>query len=138
MKRIASLLTGFLVCAAAACAPVQPSLPTQSPPPAPTATQTAPNPIFLDSIELLTLESAPPQFTLSLRGRLSTPCHQLKIEVQPPDAQNQIMVSVSSFSKAEICAQMIQPFEQNLALGSFPAGHYTVWVNGKLAAEFDA
>jgi hypothetical protein len=32
---------------------------------------------------------------------------------------------------------MLRPFEQEINLGGFPAGHYTVFVNGKPVGEFD-
>ena len=93
----------------------------------------------LNSSELLTLESSPLQFTLALKGSLPTPCNQLRVDVSPPDSENKIIVDVYSVVKAdEICAQVVEPFEENVPLGSFPAGHYTLWVNGELVTEFDA
>jgi len=95
--------------------------------------------VYLDSMELLTLESYPLQFMLALKGNLPTPCNQLRVDVSPPDSENKILVDVYSVAQADmICAQMLQPFEENFPLGSFPAGHYTLWVNGKMIAEFDA
>jgi hypothetical protein len=32
---------------------------------------------------------------------------------------------------------LLTPQEMNISLGSFPAGHYTVWVNGQQVGEFD-
>ena len=94
---------------------------------------------YLDSMELLTMESYPLQFSLALKGALPTPCHKLKVNVAPPDAQNKIRADVYSISDPNmVCAQVLQPFEENFPLGSFPAGHYTLWVNGKQVAEFDA
>jgi hypothetical protein len=94
---------------------------------------------FIDSIELLTLESYPLQFSLALTGSLPTPCHQLRVTVNPPDAEKNIYVEVYSVTAPDaICATMLQPFTENVPLGSFPAGHYTVWVNGEKVAEFDA
>jgi hypothetical protein len=94
---------------------------------------------YLDSAELLTLESYPLQFTLLLRGSLPTPCHQLQVDVKPPDAENNIRVEAYSLADPNrICAQVLKPFEENLPLGSFPAGRYILWVNGEKLAEFDA
>jgi hypothetical protein len=36
-----------------------------------------------------------------------------------------------------ICVQVLEPFNVNIPLGDFPAGHYTVLVNGDMAGEFD-
>ena len=38
----------------------------------------------------------------------------------------------------EICMQVIEPFDVNIPLGSFPAGKYTLWVNGEIVAEFQS
>ena len=95
--------------------------------------------VYLDSTELLTMESYPLQFMLILRGNLPTPCHELRVAVSPPDSQNKIVVDVYSVADPNaICVQMLQPFEVNFPLGSFPAGHYTLWVNDQQTAEFDS
>jgi hypothetical protein len=95
--------------------------------------------VYLDSIDLLTMESYPLQFSLALAGNMPTPCNQLRVDVSPPNAENQILVDVYSLSTpGTICTEVLQPFSQNVPLGSFPAGHYTVWVNGEQVAEFDS
>ncbi|MDD2922621.1 MAG: hypothetical protein PHQ36_10085 [Anaerolineales bacterium] len=95
--------------------------------------------VYLDSTDLLVLESYPLQFTLTLRGNLPTPCNHLKVDVAPPDAQNKIIVDAYSLVDPNtMCAEVLQPFEENVPLGGFPTGHYFIWVNGKQVAEFDA
>jgi hypothetical protein len=95
--------------------------------------------VYLDLVELLTLEGHPLQFTLVLKGRLPTPCNQLRADISSPDVENRINVDVYSTAQADmVCAQVLEPFEENFPLGSFPAGHYTIWVNGELVAEFDS
>jgi hypothetical protein len=107
--------------------------------PVPTDSNLVRGNVFLDSTELLTLESFPLQFMLALKGSLPTPCNQLRVDISPPDPENKIVVDVYSVVEADaICAQVVEPFEENFPLGSFPAGHYTLWVNGELVAEFDA
>ena len=107
--------------------------------PTPTSSNLLRGNAYLDSAELLTLESYPLQFTLVLKGNLPTPCNQLRVDVSPPDAENKINVDVYSMTNPDrICAQMLAPFEENIPLGSFSTGHYTLWVNGELIAEFDA
>lgn len=94
---------------------------------------------FVDSVDLLTMESYPLQFMLIVSGNLPTPCNQLRVNVNPPDADNKILVEVYSVVEpGKMCAEVIQPFSQNIPLGSFPSGHYTVWINGDQVAEFDA
>ncbi len=95
--------------------------------------------VYLDSIDLLVMESYPVQFSLSLSGNLPTPCSHLRVAVSPPDGQNQIMVDVYSLAEKDIfCAEVLQPFSQNIPLGSYPTGHYTLLLNGESITEFDA
>jgi hypothetical protein len=57
----------------------------------------------------------------------------------PPDDQNQIQVEVYSVIDPEqMCIQVLEPLEANIGLGSFPSGHYTVFVNGEQVGEFDS
>lgn len=94
---------------------------------------------YVESTDLLTMESYPPQFMLVVSGDLPTPCNQLRVDVKEPDANNKIVVDVYSVVAADtMCAEVIQPFSENVPLGSFPTGHYTLWVNGEKVAEFDA
>ena len=84
-------------------------------------------------------ESYPPQISLSLEGELPTPCHELRAEIAPPDAENKIQIAVYSVvDRNEACAQVLGPVEESIDLGTFPPGHYSVWVNGELAGEFDS
>ncbi len=95
--------------------------------------------VFLDSTDLLTMESFPLQFSLMLKGSLPTPCNELRVSIGETNADGRIDLEVYSVSDPSImCAQMLQSFEQSIYLGSFPSGHYTIWVNGKQVAEFDA
>lgn len=95
--------------------------------------------VYVDSIDLLTMESYPPQFMLVITGNLPTPCNQLRVNVNPPDANNKIVVEVYSVIAPDAtCTEVLQPFEQSIPLGSFPSGHYTIWVNEEQVAEFDA
>lgn len=164
MKRFTFTLL-LLMLSVSACAPdnpidagpayPNPSYPNPSPPPPsypnPAEPQTndfSPKPgdsgmmrgaVYLDSAELLTLESFPLQFTLALKGSLPTPCNLLRVEISPPDAENKVMVDIYSvIDPARMCVQVLAPFEANVPLGSFPAGRYTLWVNGEMVAEFEA
>lgn len=94
---------------------------------------------YLDAVDVLVMESYPVQIGLSLRGSLPTPCHQLRVRVEAADAQNRIVVEVYSVAAADqVCIQVLQPFEANLNLGSYPPGHYSLWVNGEKVGEFDS
>ena len=91
---------------------------------------------FVEEMDILVLESFPPQFVLNLAGSLPTPCHQLRVEVSEPDEQDRIQVEVYSLiDPNEVCIQVLEPFEANINLGSFESGTYSVWVNGQQAGE---
>lgn len=94
---------------------------------------------YIDSNDLLTLESFPLQFMLNIKGNLPTPCNALRVLVNPPDAENKIYVDVYSvISPDKVCVQVLSPFEANVSLGSFPTGKYILFVNGIQVAEFEA
>ncbi|HSL43637.1 MAG TPA: hypothetical protein VK897_09410 [Anaerolineales bacterium] len=120
------------------------NMPTNEPQPDPFAPQPGDAPLtrgeaFLNEASLLIRESYPPQIALSLSGDLPTPCHELRVAVGAPDQENKIMVDVYSVVDPNtVCTQVIEPFEAQIELGTFPTGHYTVWVNGELAGEFDS
>jgi len=87
--------------------------------------------------DILLLESYPVQVMLSLKGTLSTPCHHLRAKVSQPDTENRIQVELYSlYDPNEICIQVLQQFETNIPLGSYPAGSYTVWLNDKQVGDF--
>jgi inhibitor of cysteine peptidase len=95
--------------------------------------------VLIDNSDLLIMESYPIQVALTLQGSLPTPCNQLRVIAKPPDEQNRIQVDVYSVIDPEqLCVQVLEPFEVNIGLGSFPIGHYSVWVNGEQIGEFDA
>ena len=95
--------------------------------------------VTIDRSELLVMESYPIQVTLVLGGSLPTPCHELRVIAKPPDEENRIQVEAYSVTDpAQLCAQALEAFEANIGLGSFQSGHYSVWVNGEKAGEFDA
>ncbi len=93
----------------------------------------------VENSELLVMESYPVQIMLVLEGNLPTPCNQLRVAANPPDVQNRIQVDVYSvFDPTQVCAQALKPFKANIGLGSFPTGHYSVWVNDEMTGEFDS
>jgi hypothetical protein len=95
--------------------------------------------VFINETNLLIRESYPPQISLSIWGDLPTPCHELRAEIASPDSENKIMVDAYSVVDPNmVCTQVLEPFEESIDLGTFPTGHYSVWVNGELAGEFDS
>jgi hypothetical protein len=94
--------------------------------------------VYLTEASLVIRESSPPQISLTVQGDLPTPCNQLRADIGEPDAENKIEVELYSVSNPnKACTQVLQPFEESIDLGTFPTGHYTVWVNGEMVGEFD-
>lgn len=95
--------------------------------------------VFINEASLVIRESYPPQVSLSIGGDLPTPCHQLRVEITSPDQENKIMVEAYSVVNPDMaCTQVIKPFQEYIDIGTFPSGHYSVWVNGERAGEFDS
>jgi hypothetical protein len=128
--------------------PPDTSVGSDSTPEEPEESQYAPRPgdeklqvgnIYINSQELLTLESYPLQFSLYVSGDLPDPCHELRFKVDPPDDNGHVQVQLYSLSNPEtVCIQVIQPFDINIPLGSFPAGEYELYLNGEKIADFQA
>ena len=95
--------------------------------------------VFIDYSELSLMESDPIQVMLTLQGSLPSPCNQLRVIARAPDEQSQIQIDVYSVVDPDkACVQVLESFEANIGLGSFPTGYYSVWVNGEMVGEFDA
>lgn len=78
----------------------------------------------------------PAQVFLVITGNLPTPCHQFAYTLGQPDAEGNLNVEVYSLVDPNAgCAQALQPFEETIDLGSFPAGSYTIWVNGEVVQQ---
>jgi hypothetical protein len=144
-----ALSVALAACAPRAETPTAPDLPTNSDTPqSPRAPDYSPQPgdvnftrdaAYINSFELLTMESSPLQFSLALKGALPTQCNKLRVQIAEPDAEKAIAVDVYSvIDPAATCTQALEPFEITVPLGSFPAGHYKIVLNGGQAAEFDA
>ena len=147
----------ILILLGAACAPLEPtpepdtavtsppveSIPTNEPSTNPFAPQpgdadlTRGN-VYINEASLIIRESFPPQISVTITGDLPTPCNQLRAEIHEPDAENKILVDVYSVvDPDQVCVQVLEPFEESIDLGTYPTGHYTVWVNDQMAGEFD-
>jgi len=94
--------------------------------------------VFIQESDLLIRESFPPQISLVFSGDLPTPCHELRAIVNPHDDENKILVDAYSLVDPNLaCIQVLEPFEASIDLGTFPSGHYTVWLNDEMVGEFD-
>lgn len=95
--------------------------------------------LFIGTTDLMLRESFPVHVALELSGELPTPCHQLRVNIEPPDRENKILLDAYTVVNPELmCIQIVKPFQVKIDLGTFPGGHYTVWVNGEQIGEFDS
>jgi hypothetical protein len=91
-----------------------------------------------DSQVVINSES-PIQVSVQLSGSLSDPCHQLRVVVSLANANHEINLEVYSvYDSSLMCITVIKPFSVNIPLGTYPSGHYTVFVNGELLGEFSS
>jgi hypothetical protein len=89
-----------------------------------------PGPVYVDSVDILCLESFPVQVHLVVRGSLPTPCHEAIFEVQ--DLGDVIDVRLWSLADADaICIQALEPFELVIPLGSYESADIPVSLNGE-------
>jgi len=95
-------------------------------------------PAYVETSELLLLESFPVQVQLQVTGALPTPCHALKWEVHGPDPEGRIDVVLFSVADPNLaCIQVLEPFEASIPLGSFESGSFTAFLNGEPAGTID-
>jgi len=91
----------------------------------------------LNQKEVLIMESYPVQISLHIAGNLPTPCHQLRVKIPNANAEGEFNIEVYSVvNPDEVCTQVLEPFEENIPLGSFPEKGYTFFVNGEKVGEY--
>ena len=87
--------------------------------------------VELTSVKIITLESDPRQFSLSIRGALPTPCHQLRVTVSQSNDRSRIDFEVYSvFDPDEICIQVLEPIAEEIPIGVLTSGESLISVNG--------
>jgi len=132
----------------AACSPIK--TPSAVPPTAGGNPSYLPQPgdvsLKRDSVEIVKTDltataSYPAQDVLTISYFTPTPCHQFRLRVSQPGIDKKISIEAYSLKKPEqVCTLMrlATPSQIGVNLGSYPAGHYTVWLNGVQVGEFDA
>jgi hypothetical protein len=88
------------------------------------------DPVYVDSTDILSLESFPVQVRLIVRGSLPTPCHQAAWDVHQTDAG----IDVTLWSTSEpgsMCVAVLEPVELSIPLGSFESADLPVTLNGE-------
>ena len=94
--------------------------------------------VFLESSDIVILESFPMQVRLNLLGNLPTPCHHLRAVVSNPEPDGDIHIEVYSVTDPEMmCVQVLHPFEAIIPIGDFTSGSYVFYVNGEPVGDLD-
>ncbi|MCB2223499.1 MAG: hypothetical protein KQH83_04900 [Actinobacteria bacterium] len=131
MRRLATVaLTGVLLFAA--CGDDAPAA-TASTTTAPTgAAPTTTDPVYVAHVEFVFLESYPVQVRAVVTGDLPTPCHEPGWTVGAAGADGRVVVDMwSSVPDPDLaCAQVLEPFEVTIDVGSFETGDYVVEIGG--------
>lgn len=91
--------------------------------------------LYVNSVELLTLESFPLQMMAIVQGDFSNGCTTYAGSEQKTDG-NVISITLIAAMPADVaCTEALVPFEENVPVDIYglPAGEYTVDVNGVTA-----
>lgn len=140
---LATVLTVMIL---AACTPAESPGDPVSPGSNPYAVQPGDSAMMEGTVRIVSAnislaESYPPQVMLHFAYFQPTPCYNLRVVTSQPDAQNRINVKayvVAEKDKPCTLMALATPLEANLNLGSFPKGHYSVWLNSAKVGEFDS
>ncbi len=115
MRRLA--LTTLLLAAPACSNPADPDLLVE--------------PIEIESVEVLVLESSPPQAQAHVRGFIGDGCSELKSVEQQRTGNSVTVTILRQRERAAICTQIAKLYDAVLRLeGSYPPGRYVLRVNG--------
>lgn len=102
--------------------------------PATTSTTTLPgdrSPAYVESVEFLFLESDPVQVQAIVTGSLPTPCHVPAWAWDTVASTAPAIIVYSTVDPEVMCAQVLEPFEQTIPIGSFETGSHVLTVNGQ-------
>ena len=95
-------------------------------------------PVFLDSAEVKEAQDQAGTALVHLKGSLPSPCHGLRAQASPPDANNRIALhAYSVFNPDRMCAGLIVFFDAILPVNGLSMdGEYVLAVNGQDTLRF--
>lgn len=139
MKRfliaVAALILLTVACADSPDEPVD-SGDRPSPTTGPSEVPADASPFFVDSTDILLMESFPVQVALRVNGNLPSPCHQPVWEVEDDGAAIHVTLATVA-ADDRVCTQVLVPTELSIPLGSYESGRRSVILNGEQVGEFD-
>ncbi len=124
MRKLA-IMTVLVALAASACWPFDTDT-ADSDEPTPSTTPVVSGPAFVEDVEFIFMESYPVQVRAIVTGNLPTPCHEVVWSLDGTDLE----IS-SAVDPGAVCAEVLEPFEVTIDVGSFESGDYTLTVNGE-------
>lgn len=136
MRCLAIVVSLLLVaCGSELDAPVDSNSPTSTSLPADPFPDDA-GQLFVDSTDILLMESFPVQVALKVTGSLPTPCHTPVWDVK--DDGSTIAVRLGSVADGDAaCIQVLEPVELSIPLGSFESGSRVITLNGEEIGDFE-
>jgi len=79
----------------------------------------------------------PSRIQVNFLGSMPSVCNELRMEVNPPDAEYRIHIEAYSLTDPNLkCENVFQQFETDILLGVYSPGRYTIWVNGNFVGDF--
>jgi hypothetical protein len=134
-----ALLTLFVVATLlVACAPAS----GETPQPGEPTNQPQGGAVYVETADLLIMESYPVQVNLHVTGNLPTPCHSFHYAYQIGSASDSLRIDVTAWSETDpaiMCTQVLAPFDESISLPMTGAadGSYSVYLNGQFVGEFN-
>ncbi len=117
---------------------------TPTPSPTPVVPESDRRPVTVEDVQIVVRESWPMQVAVLISGALPTPCHELKWTVEQSATTTQddwtvaangsvhtISVWTTELPSDMACATVMEPFSEQVELGRFVSGDYTIVVNGE-------
>jgi hypothetical protein len=95
--------------------------------------------VDMTTSQLLVTASEPAVVRVVLSGTMPDPCHNLRVEVTPADAEN--IININAYSLVDpntACIEKIEPFTASIPLGEYSSGDYVVKVNGETLGKFQS
>jgi hypothetical protein len=93
--------------------------------------------VFIDSVDVLILESFPVQVRAVIQGNLPDGCTEIRdVQVNRAEGSDRFEIAIVTHRDPELmCTEALVPFEETVSLDvdGLPAGSYTVEVQGETA-----
>lgn len=99
-----------------------------------------PGELYVESVDILIMESFPVQISVLVKGQLPNVCTEIDQIRQGDDLENNAFwIEITTVSSTDdACIEILAPFEESIPLDVYglPAGTYTVTVNDVMTATF--